>query len=139
MITVKEKHSHYVTYCHCACVASLRLFFDADHERNCATKELPTARWRRERRCRDKLGDYTKLQQNKSTHDRYCVNPHHFGRTYIKCHFQIQDSYVGRSYRLPKFPCKMAFNCHLSCLIINTAFCYKMNVFLCVLCTNCIK
>ncbi|GFG33937.1 hypothetical protein Cfor_07495 [Coptotermes formosanus] len=40
-----------------------------DDERNCATKELPTARWRRERRFRDKLGDYTKLQQNKTTHD----------------------------------------------------------------------
>lgn len=40
---------------------------DYDDERNSATKELPTARWRRERRCRDKLGDYSKLQQNKTT------------------------------------------------------------------------
>ncbi|XP_069674593.1 uncharacterized protein Tgi isoform X2 [Periplaneta americana] len=40
-----------------------------DDDRSCATKDLPTARWRRERRCRDKLGDYSKLQQNKSTHD----------------------------------------------------------------------
>ncbi|XP_021913888.1 transcription cofactor vestigial-like protein 4 isoform X1 [Zootermopsis nevadensis] len=41
---------------------------DYGDERNCSTKELPTTRWRRERRCRDKLGDYTKSQQTKATH-----------------------------------------------------------------------
>ncbi|PSN38438.1 hypothetical protein C0J52_12725 [Blattella germanica] len=39
-------------------------YFVADDDRSCATKELPTTRWRRERRCKERNGDYTKTKTN---------------------------------------------------------------------------
>jgi hypothetical protein len=84
-------------------VASLGYFVVvAGDERTCAAKELPTARWRRERRCRDKLGDYTKLQQNKTTSVRYCINPYHLDSTYSV----ISKSKISlhRPYRTLKIP-----------------------------------
>lgn len=46
---------------------------DFDDSRSCPTKDLPSARWRRERRCRDRLGDYgtyTTRGQAKAQEDR---------------------------------------------------------------------
>ncbi|KAJ9601635.1 hypothetical protein L9F63_000168, partial [Diploptera punctata] len=47
-------------------VNSLILPGNSHDNRTCATKELPTTRWRRERRCKERNGDYTK---NKTNHD----------------------------------------------------------------------